>query len=134
MKENEKFDIFLARFNSTIAPLQYPESKKISSPRRTITFRLQDELPDGLNPKKYKKFIALLRSIDDQMHHGGSSDLEDDEDDVAALILYAEAYPTDFKAALERGGRCYRCLETGHGLPNRIGEGRCWNSVRVNLG
>ncbi len=41
MREDDKSEIFLARFNITVAPLQYSESRKISTIRRTITFRLR---------------------------------------------------------------------------------------------
>lgn len=124
MKEGEKFDTFLARFSSTIAPLQYSEFMKISTLKRTITFKLRDRVTDGHNSKVFKDFVQRLRLVDAQMRQygwytnppNGIDENNDNDDEVHEVPgpLTRETYPTDFQAELKKDGRCFRCLLTGH--------------------
>ena len=140
MKFHETFDLFLAKFTATIAPLGLTDTQKISALKRTITYELAEKISDGQRATSFKDFATRLRQIDVDLRHFRRQNRERSSSRTttysrgrrsrrscsqsgksysrcsssSTTSSHPDAYPEDFKQQLLKEGRCLKCIHKGH--------------------
>ena len=137
VKKNKSFDEFYTRFSTTIAPIGYSETYKISTLKRLITYKLRIQILDDTVLTSYRQFVKRLRRInqnirqlkEEQVSYQINDDLKEiDSKEFArsngektpSTHSYREneainiRYPANFKARLVEKGRYLKCLRRNY--------------------
>ena len=129
----ETFDLFLARFTSAIAPLDFTDRHKISNLRRTLSERLRFKMADGTTYTSFSQYVSRCRQCDLDLCQADGFSTRNRSDKSKGfglrpntpesptenpisrhdkeLSLYRSGY---LKERLIKEGRCFKCGKRGH--------------------
>lgn len=151
--KKETFETFYARFSAAIAPLDLPDTYKMSNLKRTISTRLRYRI-SGENFPAFRDMVARLRHVAADLEaidktappreksgtgnaRGGSTGTSSTQRNNNAPTSGTSAYkgrgykyPSHLIDRIKKEGRCWKCLKPGH----RSGDSDapCKNSDPLN--
>lgn len=143
LKKKETFETFYTRFSAAIAPLDLPDTYKISNLKRTISTRLRYRI-SGENYSSFRDLVARLRHIAADLkaidktaplkekprpgnksgNSSGGAAASSSNRNTPTSGGNANSsdssrprrykYPKSLVDRIAKEGRCFKCLKTGH--------------------